>query len=96
MPQYTVVINPMDSPQDMTGWSIEDKNAENVFNFPQGFILKAGAKVKIVANDSGENSKDTLYWKEDRVWDDVGDVATLYDAQEGSRENPINELDCNK
>ena len=64
---------------DMTGWSLHSDRGDELYAFPKGYILPAGASVTV-----GTNSSDGGY---DLLWDDKkvvhkskSDTVTLYDG----------------
>ncbi|ABK14397.1 competence-like protein [Methanothrix thermoacetophila PT] len=64
---------------DLTGWSISDEQ-EHTYVFPDGFILRSGASVK-VHTGTGNNTQEDLYWgRSVPVWNNDGDSATLRDS----------------
>lgn len=64
---------------DLTGWSISDEQ-EHTYMFPDGFVLRAGARVK-VHTGAGNNTQADLYWgRSVPVWNNDGDRATLRDS----------------
>ncbi|MCA9938165.1 MAG: lamin tail domain-containing protein [Anaerolineales bacterium] len=77
--EAVILRNVTDTPLDMTGWQLEDKQG-HVFPFPS-FTLDAGARVTIWTKE-GENSRADLFWNiRTSVWnDDVSDTATLRNA----------------
>ena len=81
----TIVIqNTGADPVDMSGWSIQSYGGnscqpvpEQVFTFPAGFQLAAGAVVRI---HSGPNAAGDLVWTTENIWNNDGDRADLRDA----------------
>lgn len=60
---------------DMTGWRLVSVEGPQTYNFPAGYILKAGATVTIA---SGRATGD-LKWTGRYIWNNDGDKAELYD-----------------
>jgi|GEM_PF-583893 len=78
--EWVEISNLGDMDEDLTGWTLEDEQ-NHTYMF-QGFILKAGASVKIHTGVGNDTSSD-LYWnKNTSIWNNNGDVATLKDASE--------------
>ncbi|MBZ9686996.1 MBL fold metallo-hydrolase [Clostridium estertheticum] len=69
---------------DMTGWSLLSTEGMQNYDFPDKFILKAGASMNIT---SGANAKDDevvyLKWTGSNIWNNLGDLGELYDANDG-------------
>ncbi|WP_348530496.1 lamin tail domain-containing protein [Methanothrix sp.] len=64
---------------DLTGWSISDEQ-EHTYVFPDGFMLRSGARVK-VHTGAGNDTQEDLYWgRSVPVWNNDGDKATLRDG----------------
>ncbi|MCL6576676.1 lamin tail domain-containing protein, partial [Kyrpidia sp.] len=77
-----VVIRNADSKDiDMTGWKLVSTEGNQTYHFPTGYVLKAGATVRIV---SGPKAADMppgqLAWTTANIWNNNGDTAVLYDA----------------
>lgn len=79
------------SPLDMTGWSIQSADgtqlpecpylSEQLFKFPEGYILAPGAAVRIHSGpDARDNLPADLLWSTTRMWSYYGDRAQLLDA----------------
>ena len=78
--EYVVIENIGISDVDMTGWQLRDA-ADHTYTFPNGFVLKAGAEVR-VHTGSGTDTETDLYWgRRQAVWNNNGDTAYLYDAE---------------
>lgn len=78
-----VVIRNADSKDiDMTGWKLVSVEGNQVYHFPAGFVLKAGATVRIVSGKGAAgNPPGQLVWTTDYIWNNNGDSAVLYDNQ---------------
>jgi hypothetical protein len=76
--EWVTICNEGDTDIDLTGWTLE--NYIGIFyEFPEGFILKAGASV-IIYSGTGEDSEAELYWNHHvEVWRNSGDTITLLD-----------------
>jgi len=81
--EYIVIQNSEPDDIDMTGWSIYSMEGEESFDFPKGYILKAGARIKV--GGYGVRDSVDLIWEVDGsegVWlDDADDPAELYDSR---------------
>ncbi|MBI4312372.1 MAG: lamin tail domain-containing protein [Chloroflexi bacterium] len=86
--EVVTITNTGDAPQDMTGWKLISQVGTQVFVFPPGFILDAGATVQITSGpNSRSQSPSVLQWlnadgnpRKQAVWNDNGDPALLYDS----------------
>jgi ribosomal protein L35AE/L33A len=77
--EWVRITNDSDAPADLSGWTLKDK-ADHTFAFPAGFVLDAGASVK-VRTGKGNNSRADLYWQRGAaVWNNTGDSAYLVNA----------------
>ncbi|MBU7042322.1 MAG: lamin tail domain-containing protein [Theionarchaea archaeon] len=77
--EWVKLCNEGDTDIDMTGWTLENYIGI-YFEFPDGFILPAGASI-IIHSGAGENSDTDLYWNHYvEVWRNTGDTITLLDA----------------
>lgn len=78
--EWVEISNLGDMEEDMTGWTLED-GQNHTFTFPD-FVLAAGSKVK-VHTGSGNDTAEDLFWNRNNpIWNNNGDVATLKDASE--------------
>ncbi len=66
---------------DLTDWVIRDESASHRFTFANGFVLGAGAKVRLHTG-CGQPSDTDLYWcvGGSAVWNNDGDTVFLLDA----------------
>jgi len=77
-PEYLVIQNSGDMPQDMSGWYLESTVGQQVFNFPAGFTLAAGDSVRIESFTGAiNNPPQSLLWSIDAIWRNAGDKAIL-------------------
>lgn len=66
----------------MRGWKITDQYKKHTYYFPSSYTLKAKSTVTL-RSGSGGNTATTLYWnKYSFIWNNTGDKAYLYNAQE--------------
>lgn len=78
--EYVLIKNEGLTDVDMSGWQLKDEQ-NHVYTFPNGFILKAGASVKVHTGPGNDTDTD-LYWgRRQAVWNNNGDTAYLYDAE---------------
>lgn len=65
---------------NMTGWILLSKVGHQTYTFPDGFVLNAGATVKISSGSAAvDNPPFVLKWTESYMWNNKGDAAKLYD-----------------
>lgn len=83
--EYVTIINRGAAEQDLSGWSIQSYSGNTcqpvpaqVFTFPPGYILAAGASVRVHSGKAAtENPPSDLLWTRDPVWNDGGDRGDL-------------------
>lgn len=86
VPEFMVVTNTGDANADLTGWqivSVRHGDEYQSYTFPQGYILPAGVTVRVYSGPGAGDAAAAdggLFWTEDRMWNDEGDTAELYDA----------------
>lgn len=80
--EYVLIKNREAGSQDMTGWTLRDRDDQgHAYFFPAGFILSGGASVSVWTG-SGRDTTTDLYWGlANPVWGNQ-DIAYLYDAEE--------------
>jgi len=62
---------------ELTNWTIEDDGANYIYTFPEGFIIMGTVTLH---RGQGEDNITDLYWqKNNYVWNNDGDTATLKD-----------------
>ena len=86
--EYVVVVNQGGSAQDMSGWRLQSHSPkascppveDQVFRFPDGYVLAPGASVRIHSGpEAFSNPPSDLLWTDDYIWNNKGDKATLTD-----------------
>jgi len=78
--EYLVLANRSGRTLELTNWRLSDR-AGHRFVFPR-FFLPADAQVRLWTG-RGVNTPGDLYWGHDKaIWNNPGDTATLYDAQD--------------
>ena len=83
------IVNGGSTAQQMTGWILISEVGNQVFRFPGGFILDAGATVQVTSGPSGRSDlPGVLQWlnadgtpRIANVWNNNGDPVLLKDAQ---------------
>ena len=76
-PESVVLRNEGTLKQKMNGWTLEDKSSKHVYQFDPNFILLPKESLKILSGIQGVNDKSAKIWKNQNVWNNDGDTATL-------------------
>lgn len=78
--EWVEVRNDGAAPVDLTGWRVRDESASNRFDFPDGFTLAPGIRVRI-RSGCGEPTASELFWcaAGAAIWNNDGDTAFLLD-----------------
>lgn len=84
--EYVTVTNRGMAAQDLSGWSIQSYSGntcqpvpEQVFTFPSGYILAAGASVRVHSGPAAaENPPSDLLWTRGAIWHNDGDRGDLH------------------
>ena len=76
--EWVTLINRGDD-TDLTGWSMRDESSLHRYRFPDGFVISAGAEVRL-RSGCGDDGPAELFWCADTpVWNNNGDTAILLD-----------------
>lgn len=73
--EIVTIKNHSNNDVDMTGWKLVSVKGNQVYYFPDNFILKAGASVTVASG----NSEGDLKWTKNNIWNNDGDPGELYD-----------------
>lgn len=78
--EWIEITNDGPDPIDFSGWSIRDESASNRYQFPDGFVLDAGATVR-VRSGCGADDGATLHWcaAGSAIWNNGSDTAFVVD-----------------
>lgn len=80
--EYVEVSNYGTAGQDMSGWRIVSVVGNQTYWFPRGYILGAGAYVRVHSGpDAYGDPPSDLEWTTGYVWNNGGDEAALYDDE---------------
>jgi micrococcal nuclease len=80
--EVVVIHNTDNKDIDLSGWKLVSEEGNQTFNFPKGFVLKAGQTVKVVSGKGATNNPPgQLLWTTSYIWNNNGDTAVLYDGQ---------------
>lgn len=74
--EYIEIKNTGGTAQNVAGWRVRAGSASQEFIFPAGSVLEPGAACRVYTNRSQSFS----FNAKRAVWNDAGDVGTLYDA----------------
>jgi hypothetical protein len=88
-PEVLTLTNLTGTPQDLTGWYIYSHDGTTpptcplvpaqLFTFPSGYILNPGQSVQIYSGPGGINNPPSqLIWTGAAIWNNTGDICTLY------------------
>ena len=76
------IVNQGGAPQDITGWVVSGSKGDETYRFPDGYVLGAGATVRLYSGKNGVDSPPTdIYWTDKTVWNNDGETVYLRDAQ---------------
>lgn len=83
--EYVVIENRDDETVDLTGWTLEDPEDGQVYDFPDDTALDPEETLAVVTGSEGGEGGPavgtTLYWGRDTpAWNNTGDTAVLRDA----------------
>lgn len=77
--QYVVIENRESEDIDVSGWTIVSIRGREMFVFPEGSVVEAGASVTVACREY--NGEHDYVWEDNRVWHkDKKDLAVLYDT----------------
>ena len=83
-PEYVIIQNFGTGAQNMTGWTLVSVVGPQTYSFPSGFVLGAGATVRIESYTGAVNNPPAvLLWTLGAIWNNAGDKAELRDAGNG-------------
>ena len=76
--EWVTLINRGDD-TDLTGWGMRDESSVHRYEFPNGYVIPAGAAVRL-RSGCGIDGPEDLYWcASTPVWNNDGDTAILLD-----------------
>jgi competence protein ComEC len=83
--EEVTIKNYMNQDVLMKGWKIISEAGNNIYHFPNNFVLKAGETVTVYSSIKGKkHKKNYLAWKsKSNIWKNVGDRALLYNPHGG-------------
>ncbi|WP_211286599.1 lamin tail domain-containing protein [Petrotoga sibirica] len=80
--EKVTICNKTDEDVDLTGWVLVSEVGSQKFNFPDGYILKAGECVNILSGRNAIEEPPTNFkWTGAYIWNNDGDTAALYDNE---------------
>jgi micrococcal nuclease len=75
--EWVGIANPGNAPIALGQWILRDESTLNRYRFPSGFVLAAGAEIR-VRSGCGTDTGIDLYWcAPDPVWSNGGDTVIL-------------------
>ncbi len=80
-PEYVVLSNTGTGAQNLTGWTLVSIVGSQIYTFPDGYRLEAGAQVRIESYTGAvHNPPSVLLWDTKAIWNNTGDKAELRNA----------------
>ncbi len=80
-PEFITVRNSSAVSQNMTGWTIMSVIGPQTYTFPAGYVLEAGASVRVESwRGAINNPPAVLLWTDAAIWLNSGDAAELRNA----------------
>ena len=80
--EYVEITNAGQGPQDMAGWTVSGSKGYEQYWFPAGYILEAGAAVRLHSGRDGVDAPPgDIYWTNNNVWNNDGETIYLRDAE---------------
>jgi len=80
--EVVTIKNTKNKDVDMSGWSLVSLRGNQMYYFPKGYVLKAGATVRVWSGRNAEdNPPSDLKWTGKYIWNNDGDAGVLKDAE---------------
>ena len=80
--EFVTISNETSIDVDMTGWTLVSTKGNQVYHFPEGFILTAWNSVDLLSGPrQPQDLPRTLIWTNENIWNNNGDTAQLYNAE---------------
>jgi competence protein ComEC len=80
--EYVEIVNQGSAPQNLGGWTVSGSKGPETFRFPDGYVLEAGANVRLHSGENGVDAPPTdIYWTVKNVWNNDGETVYLKDTQ---------------
>ncbi len=74
--EIVVIENTSGQDVNLTGWKLFSVEGSQSFDFPAGFVIKAGQSITVASY----TSTGTLKWSNGYIWNNNGDQGILYDS----------------
>ncbi|HBY95055.1 MAG: lamin tail domain-containing protein [Ardenticatenaceae bacterium] len=79
--EYVTIENTGTVAQPLTSWILASLRGETLYQMPEGLVLHPNSRVRIHSGPAAEGNPPTDFvWTRERVWNDKGDTAVLFDA----------------
>lgn len=78
--EYAEITNRGGSPADISGYVLNAGGRKQVFVFPAGTVLEAGANTRVYTNKRVTKNKGFNAKSKTALWNNKGDIGTLFDA----------------
>ena len=80
--EKVIIKNNGNTDVDMSDWKLISVVGNQIFTFPDGFILKKGQTVTITSGKNAySNPPSVLKWTNANIWNNKGDPAKLVDSE---------------
>jgi endonuclease YncB( thermonuclease family) len=78
--EIVVITNKGENDVSLRGWKLISVTGNQTYEFPNDFVLKAGASVEIVSGSDAKAGDGKLFWTTSNIWNNSSrDPAELYD-----------------
>ena len=86
--EHVRLANQGTAAQDMGGWSVNGSKGDERYVFPGGYLLPAGAEVRLHSGTGGIDAPPAdIYWTIKNVWNNDGETVYLWNAQGGQMDS---------
>lgn len=77
--EWVRILNPTNATVDLSGWTLTDE-ADHTYPFPHSTTLRANGTLTVHTGHGRDNATDLFWDREQPVWNNDGDTASLYAA----------------
>lgn len=82
MKEHVEIANQGTTPQDMSGWYVHGSKGDEMYFYPGGYTLAAGATMRLHSGEDGIHAPPAdIYWIDKPVWNNKGETVFLRDGQ---------------
>ncbi len=80
--ESVTIANRGELDQPLTGWALASLHGGEVFEFPEGLVVRAGRQVRVLSGEEARASAPgDLLWTRQPVWANRSDTVLLFDNQ---------------